>query len=98
MVDSGIDAGHPDLRDRVWRNPAEVLGEPGVDDDANGYVDDAAGWDFTDAPGLPGSGDYLERDPDPADDSAHGTPRGRGVPPPPRATARASPASLPAFG
>ena len=73
VVDSGIDAGHPDLRDRVWRNPAEVLGEPGVDDDDNGYVDDLAGWDFTDAPGLPGSGDYLERDADPADDSGHGT-------------------------
>ena len=73
VVDSGIDAGHPDLRDRVWRNPAEAAGEPGVDDDGNGYVDDAAGWDFTDAPGLPGSGDYLERDPDPADDSGHGT-------------------------
>ena len=73
VVDSGIDAGHPDLRGRIWRNPAEVLGDPGVDDDGNGYVDDAAGWDFTDAPGLPGSGDYLERDPDPADDSGHGT-------------------------
>lgn len=73
VVDSGIDAGHPDLRDRIWRNPAEALGEPGLDDDGNGYVDDVAGWDFTDAPGLPGTGDYLERDPDPADDSGHGT-------------------------
>ena len=73
VVDSGIDAAHPDLRDRIWRNPAEILGEAGVDDDGNGYVDDVAGWDFTDAPGLPGSGDYLERDADPADDSGHGT-------------------------
>ena len=73
VVDSGIDAAHPDLRDQIWRNPAEALGQPGIDDDGNGYVDDVAGWDFTDAPGLPGTGDYLERDADPDDDSGHGT-------------------------
>jgi len=44
-----------------------------VDDDANGYIDDIRGWDFSHAPDLPGFGDYLNRDNDPQDESAHGT-------------------------
>ena len=43
------------------------------DDDDNGYVDDAHGYDFVDAPRIGGPGDAIERDPDPADDSGHGT-------------------------
>ncbi|UCE03984.1 MAG: S8 family serine peptidase [Candidatus Latescibacterota bacterium] len=43
------------------------------DDDDNGYVDDAHGFDFTDAPDQGGVGDALERDPDPSDESGHGT-------------------------
>ena len=27
-------------------NPAELFGEPGVDDDGNGYIDDIYGWNF----------------------------------------------------
>ena len=73
VVDSGLDYRHPDIADQVWQNAAEAQGAVGVDDDGNGYVDDVMGWDFTDAPGLPGGGDYLERDGDPDDESGHGT-------------------------
>jgi len=44
-----------------------------ADDDDNGYVDDAYGYDFVDAPRIGGPGDAIERDADPADDSGHGT-------------------------
>jgi hypothetical protein len=45
----------------------------GVDEDGNGYVDDVAGYDFTDQPDWPGGGDDLEEDPIPWDDHGHGT-------------------------
>ena len=45
----------------------------GVDDDGNGYIDDRNGWDFSDAPTLPGSGDWTVRDNDPEDETGHGT-------------------------
>lgn len=45
VIDTGADLSHPDLRDNRWTNPGEVAGN-GVDDDANGYVDDVHGWDF----------------------------------------------------
>ncbi|MBS1518633.1 MAG: S8 family serine peptidase [Bacteroidetes bacterium] len=46
VIDSGFDIEHPDLKDNVWQNSAEVNGIPGVDDDNNGYVDDFYGWNF----------------------------------------------------
>ncbi len=73
VIDSGVDYAHPDLAGQLWQNRAELEGKSGVDDDGNGYVDDVIGWDFTDAPGLPGQGDYLQRDADPSDESGHGT-------------------------
>lgn len=73
IIDSGIDQDHPDLASQLWRNPEEADGLAGVDDDGNGYVDDVTGWDFTDAPGLPGDGDFRFRDSDPDDESGHGT-------------------------
>ena len=73
IIDSGVDYNHEDLRDNIWHNAAEVSGVPGADDDDNGYVDDVRGWDFTHAPGVPGLGDYLDRDNDPQDESSHGT-------------------------
>lgn len=73
VIDMGVDYRHEDLASRMWRNAAELSGLPGVDDDGNGYVDDVIGWDFTDAPNLPGRGDYLDRDNDPMDESGHGT-------------------------
>ena len=45
VVDSGVDHGHPDLASNIWANPGETAGN-GVDDDGNGYVDDARGWNF----------------------------------------------------
>jgi hypothetical protein len=73
VIDTGVDYTHPDLDGAIWKNIAELDGLPDVDDDGNGYVDDTIGWDFTDAPGLPGAGDYLDRDNDPMDDGSHGT-------------------------
>ncbi len=45
VVDTGIDTEHPDLKDNIWRNTAEVPNN-GVDDDNDGYIDDVTGWDF----------------------------------------------------
>ncbi len=73
VIDSGVDIEHPDLQGQIWHNRAEADGVTGVDDDGNGYVDDIVGWDFSDAPGLPGVGDFLQRDSDPRDESGHGT-------------------------
>lgn len=54
VIDSGIDPLHPDLADAIWRNPGESgidhTGTDrrfnGVDDDANGLIDDWWGYDF----------------------------------------------------
>ncbi|MBI4600026.1 S8 family serine peptidase [Candidatus Uhrbacteria bacterium] len=45
ILDSGMDINHPDLQEEVWANPDEIPGD-GIDNDANGYVDDINGWDF----------------------------------------------------
>jgi subtilisin family serine protease len=55
IVDSGADLGHPDLAPNLWTNPGEVGGN-GVDDDANGYVDDVHGFDFVEGDGTPQDG------------------------------------------
>ena len=73
ITDSGIDYAHEDLAPNIWTNTQEANGQPGVDDDNNGYIDDIRGWDFTHAPDLPGKGDYLHPDNDPMDESSHGT-------------------------
>ncbi|PWA11030.1 S8 family serine peptidase [Flavobacterium laiguense] len=44
--DEGVDIEHPDLKDNIWTNQAELNGIPGVDDDGNGYKDDIHGWNF----------------------------------------------------
>lgn len=66
IIDEGVDVNHPDLRDNIWRNPAEAAN--GVDDDGNGFVDDVHGWDFfhNDASVYDGSASNSELD-------AHGT-------------------------
>jgi len=73
IIDSGVDYLHPDVADQIWVNAVELAGVAGKDDDANGYVDDIIGWDFADAPGHAGSGDFLQRDDDPMDESGHGS-------------------------
>lgn len=62
-IDTGVWLAHPDLAGGIWRNPGEIIGN-GIDDDANGFIDDWRGWDFGD------------NDNNPNDDSAsagHGT-------------------------
>ena len=64
VVDSGVATQHPDIGPNVRVNPGESgAGREtnGVDDDDNGFVDDAVGWDFR-------SSDRL-----PADLNGHGT-------------------------
>ena len=48
VIDQGIQYYHPDLAPNMWINEAELNGEPGVDDDGNGFVDDVYGWNFKD--------------------------------------------------
>lgn len=60
VIDTGIDYLHEDLRDNIWRNEREIPNN-GLDDDGNGFVDDAFGYDF------------VSRDSDPFDDNNHGT-------------------------
>ncbi|MCP4568281.1 MAG: S8 family serine peptidase [FCB group bacterium] len=58
----------------VWINWAEYNGSPGVDDDANGYIDDWVGWDFVH--GVynvwPGE-DSTKTDNEPTDFNGHGS-------------------------
>ncbi|MBU6155177.1 MAG: S8 family serine peptidase [Bdellovibrionales bacterium] len=46
VIDSGIDISHPELREKLWTNEAELNGKPGIDDDGDGYIDDVYGWNF----------------------------------------------------
>jgi subtilisin family serine protease len=43
--DEGVDVLHEDLRENIWVNTDEISGN-GIDDDANGYVDDINGFNF----------------------------------------------------
>ncbi len=52
VVDSGVAVDHPDIEGNLWTNPGETPGN-GVDDDANGFVDDVRGWDFWDSDNDP---------------------------------------------
>ena len=61
VIDTGVAYDHPDLDDNIWINSSEHEGRPGVDDDGNGYVDDARGWD------------WVDDDADPLDEQGHGT-------------------------
>ena len=45
VCDTGVDRTHPDLDGNIWTNSREVAGN-GVDDDANGFIDDVYGWNF----------------------------------------------------
>ncbi|HYW20212.1 MAG TPA: S8 family serine peptidase, partial [Nodularia sp. (in: cyanobacteria)] len=47
ILDTGVDYNHADLKDNIWTNPGETPGN-GIDDDGNGYIDDAQGWSFGD--------------------------------------------------
>lgn len=45
IVDNGAELSHNDLNGTFWINKNEIPGN-GVDDDANGYIDDIHGWNF----------------------------------------------------
>lgn len=47
VVDTGIAYNHEDIAENVWVNSREIPAN-GIDDDANGYIDDTKGWDFVD--------------------------------------------------
>ena len=83
VLDCGVVAGHPDLDgmnppagSNIFANLVEALGNPGVDDDNNGFVDDLHGWDFVNL-GLASEAktgeDWRDEDNDPNDMVGHGT-------------------------
>jgi subtilisin family serine protease len=68
VTDTGIDFGHPDLRDNMWKNPGEFGKTQYEDDDLNGIVDDVYGVNYCwwNAPGTHPTGN-------PDDKNSHGT-------------------------
>jgi subtilisin family serine protease len=74
VLDTGIDVEHPDLQSKIWVNTDETAGN-GLDDDANGCIDDVHGCNFVD----PDTADIacVGRPPGPSsdvtDDDGHGT-------------------------
>lgn len=74
VVDTGVDIEHLDLKDNIFYNTGELGTDStgkdkrsnGVDDDANGFVDDYVGWDFVGANGF-------SPDNDPRPGNGHGT-------------------------
>ena len=90
ILDSGVKYRHSDLggvdppgpadnltQGNMWVNPGEIPGN-GIDDDANGKIDDVIGWDFvTDATNFAGvtclDVDCGIVDNDPNDGNGHGT-------------------------
>ena len=59
-IDTGVDYTHPDLVANMWHNPGEIA-DNGIDDDANGYIDDVYGIDT------------AYKTSDPSDPHGHGT-------------------------
>lgn len=62
VTDDGVSYTHEDLAVNMWSNTKEVAAN-GVDDDANGYIDDLIGWDFS----------SNDSDPAPIGADLHGT-------------------------
>ena len=54
IIDTGVDIEHPDLKDNIWNNEAEISGVGGRDDDGNGFFDDIHGYDFVNNTGVIG--------------------------------------------
>lgn len=50
VMDGWIDHTHPDLAPNMWVNETELNGQPGVDDDGNGYIDDIYGYNTSSDP------------------------------------------------
>ena len=64
IIDTGVDYNHPDLKQNMWINGGEIAGN-GIDDDANGFVDDVHGVNVV--------SDERFHSGDPDDDHGHGT-------------------------
>jgi subtilisin family serine protease len=74
IADSGIKYNHPDLQDNIWVNTDEmtgitinwaagtISGGNGIDDDANGKVDDVLGWDYYGAQDNNPYQSYIDND------------------------------------
>lgn len=60
VLDTGVLYTHPDLVANMWTNPGEIPAN-GIDDDANGFIDDVFGIDT------------LNNDTNPIDDNGHGS-------------------------
>lgn len=86
VIDTGLDALHPDIAANVWVNPGEDLDGDGqatpadlngIDDDENGLIDDLTGFDFANSVDANEDGDFDDpgdvSDADPTDDHGHGT-------------------------
>jgi subtilisin family serine protease len=61
VVDTGVNYDHPAISQNMWVNETEKSGNPGIDDDGNGYVDDIYGYNF------------IGKKSDPKDDQMHGS-------------------------
>lgn len=76
VSDTGIDYNHPDIQEKIWKNPEELPND-GIDNDGNGFIDDDKGWDFTTCENIDEETNrctrYKNTDNDPIDDSGHGT-------------------------
>ncbi len=81
ILDTGVLYSHEDMGGsappytdgNIAHNWIEMGGVAGVDDDANGFVDDFRGWDFVTAgAGVPGE-DVSGADNNPIDFAGHGT-------------------------
>lgn len=59
ILDTGVNMNHEDLRDNIYRNPADPIN--GFDDDGDGFIDNYMGWDFA----------YNDNNPN--DTNGHGT-------------------------
>ncbi len=61
IIDTGVDLDHEDLRANLYVNEGEIPND-GIDNDADGFIDNYTGWDFADDDKLPE-----------ADNDQHGT-------------------------
>lgn len=69
-LDTGVNFNHEDLSSKVWTNGGETPSN-GIDDDANGYVDDHRGMDFVN--GTKAGSIWTNSPQGPIDDEGHGS-------------------------
>lgn len=66
IIDSGVRTEHEDLVDAIYKRMSEIPGN-GIDDDANGYIDDHRGYNFSWKEDSTSAGDAFNPD------NGHGT-------------------------